>query len=195
MAGSATRAELEAIKLRKFRSLLRHARLHAPYYANIIRERGLDVDTCTPADFPVLTKTILMANFDAIVTDPRITKKVVADFLTRSSDPRERLFGKITVVHTSGTSGEVGYFLYAPADHALLLDRFRMKSEAVRCLPATQDAVARAVFSAAVHHSRSSIIALAGASSSPSPASTSPPWKCAQRTAAGIWTDERIGAS
>jgi phenylacetate-CoA ligase len=126
MAGSATRAELEAIKLRKFRSLLRHARLHAPYYANIIRERGLDVDTCTPADFPVLTKTILMANFDAIVTDPRITKKVVADFLTRSSDPKERLFGKITVVHTSGTSGEVGYFLYAPADHA------RMRASSMR---------------------------------------------------------------
>ena len=126
MAGSATRAELEAIKLRKFRSLVRHASLHAPYYAGIIRERGLDVDTCTPADFPVLTKTLLMANFDAIVTDPRITKKVVADFLTRSSDPKERLFGEITVVHTSGTSGEVGYFLYAPADHA------RMRASSMR---------------------------------------------------------------
>ena len=126
MAGSATRAELEAIKLRKFRSLVRHASLHAPYYAGIIRERGLSVDTCTPADFPVLTKTLLMANFDAIVTDPRITKKVVADFLTRSSDPKERLFGEITVVHTSGTSGEVGYFLYAPADHA------RMRASSMR---------------------------------------------------------------
>src|ERR1700674_806329 len=39
-----------------------------------------------------------------------------------------------------------------------------------------QDALARAVFKAAVHHSRSSISALAGASSSASPASTSPPW-------------------
>jgi hypothetical protein len=38
-----------------------------------------------------------------------------------------------------------------------------------------QDAMARAVFKAAVHHSRSSISAPAGASSSASPASTSPP--------------------
>jgi len=126
MAGSTARAELEAAKLRKFRTLVRHAGGHAPYYANIIRERGLDLDTCTPADFPVLTKLELMANFDAIVTDPRITKQVVADFLSRSSDPKERLFDEITVVHTSGTSGEVGYFLYAPADYA------RMRADSMR---------------------------------------------------------------
>jgi|ERR1700730_121946 hypothetical protein len=51
---------------------------------------------------------------------------------------------------------------------------------------AVQDAVARAAFNAPVHHSRSSIMVLAGASSSASPLSTSPPWKCAQRVAAGM---------
>ena len=126
MAGSTTRAEFEAAKQHRFRSLVRHASVHAPYYANIIRERGLDLETCRPADFPVLTKTLLMANFDAIVTDPRISKQLVADFLTRSSDPAERLFDKITVTHTSGTSGEVGYFLYAPAD------RMRMRAMSMR---------------------------------------------------------------
>jgi phenylacetate-coenzyme A ligase PaaK-like adenylate-forming protein len=126
MADSTTRAQFEAAKQQRFRSLVRHASMHAPYYANIIRERGLNLDSCVPADFPVLTKSLLMANFDAIVTDPHITKQVVADFLTRSSDPAERLFDKITVTHTSGTSGEVGYFLYAPAD------RMRMRAMSMR---------------------------------------------------------------
>ena len=58
---------------------------------------------------------------------------------------------------------------------------------------ADQAAAARAVFNAAVHHSRSSIIVLAAPSSSASPASTSQPWKCAQRVATGMWTDERTG--
>jgi phenylacetate-CoA ligase len=111
-----TRAELEIAKEQKFRKLIRYACAHAPYYANIIRERGLDVNTCTAGDFPVLTKSILMANFDDIVTDRRVTKSVIADFLTRSTDPMEQLFDRITVMHTSGTSGEVGYFLYSPAD-------------------------------------------------------------------------------
>jgi phenylacetate-CoA ligase len=79
-----------------------------------------------PADFPVLTKSLLMANFNDIVTDPRINKQVVADFLSLSKDPKERLFNELTVMHTSGTSGEVGYFLYAPADHA------RMRTTAMR---------------------------------------------------------------
>ncbi len=116
--GKQTRAELDAIKLEKFRALVRHANEKAPYYSNIIRERGIDLNTCVPTDFPVLTKALLMANFDGIVTDPRITRQVVADFLTRSADPGDRLFGKITVLHTSGTSGEVGYFLHAPTDVA-----------------------------------------------------------------------------
>jgi phenylacetate-CoA ligase len=121
-----SRAELEAVKNRKFLALARHAHAHAPYYANIVRERAIDLNTCTPADFPVLTKSLLMANFNDIVTDPRISKQAVADFLSRSTDPKERLFDEFTVMHTSGTSGEVGYFLYAPADHA------RMRAAAMR---------------------------------------------------------------
>jgi phenylacetate-coenzyme A ligase PaaK-like adenylate-forming protein len=115
-----TRAELEAAKAQKFRALIRYACARAPYYANIIRERGLDVNTCKVGDFPLLTKAILMANFNDIVTDRRITKEVIADFLTRSIDPQERLFNAITVMHTSGTSGEVGYFVYARSDYGRL---------------------------------------------------------------------------
>jgi phenylacetate-coenzyme A ligase PaaK-like adenylate-forming protein len=51
MAGSTTRAELEAAKQHRFRSLVRHASMHAPYYANIIRERGLDLIPARPLIF------------------------------------------------------------------------------------------------------------------------------------------------
>ncbi len=115
-----TRAELEAAQARKFRALIQYAAKRAPYYANIIRERGLDVNTCTPGDFPVLTKALLMENFDGIVTDRRVTKLIIAEFLSRSTDPKEQLFDDLTVMHTSGTSGEVGYFVYSPADFGRL---------------------------------------------------------------------------
>jgi phenylacetate-coenzyme A ligase PaaK-like adenylate-forming protein len=115
-----TRAELEAAQLRNFRALVRHARANAPYYAGLIEARAINPDTCIPADFPLLTKSVLMANFDGIVTDRRVTKRIVADFLSRSVDPKERLFDELTVMHTSGTSGEIGYFLYSPADFSRL---------------------------------------------------------------------------
>ena len=129
-----TRAELEAVKEQKFRALIRYACRHSPYYANIIRERGLDVETCAVGDFPLLTKSILMANFNDIVTDRRVTKQVIADFLSRSTDPKERLFDDLTVMHTSGTSGEVGYFVYAAADFGRVRAGARRNREAFRGL-------------------------------------------------------------
>lgn len=115
-----TRAKLEAAQLKKFRALARLAGARSAYYARIIRERGIQLDSCVPGDFPVLTKSLLMANFNDIVTDPRVSREVIAEFLSRSTDPKERLFDELTVMHTSGTSGEVGYFLYSPADFARL---------------------------------------------------------------------------
>src|ERR1700733_10070519 len=115
-----TRAAIEAAQMAKFRALARHAQARSPYYARIIQERGIDLDRCVPRDFPILTKSLLMANFDDIVTDRRATKQVIAEFLSRSIDPKERLFDELTVMHTSGTSGEVGYFLYSPTDYARL---------------------------------------------------------------------------
>ena len=110
------RAEFEQAKLAKFRRLVRHARERSPYYRRIIAERNIDVDRCSPSDFPILTKSLLMQNFDEIATAPGITKQAIAEFLTRSHDPRELFRGKYRVIHTSGSSGEVGYFVYSPQD-------------------------------------------------------------------------------
>src|SRR6185437_4053667 len=113
-----TRAQFDEMKLGKFRTLARYAAARAPYYSQIVSERGIDLDRCTPHDFPPLTKAALMANFDRIVTDRRITKQGIADFLTRSHDPIDRFLGEFRVLHTSGTSGEVGYFVYSSEDWA-----------------------------------------------------------------------------
>jgi phenylacetate-CoA ligase len=117
-AASLSRAELEASQLVKFRELVRHANARSPYYRRIVAERGIDVPRCVPGDFPVLTKSLLMRHFDEIVTVPGVTKQTIAEFLTRSKNPAERFLGKYRVIHTSGSSGEVGYFVYSPQDWA-----------------------------------------------------------------------------
>lgn len=106
------------MKLDKFRRLVRHASRHSPYYARIVDERGIDVGSCRPADFPVLTKPTLMANFDGIATVRDVTKRAIGDFLSRSHDPSELFLDKYRVIHTSGSSGEVGYFVFSPEDWA-----------------------------------------------------------------------------
>jgi phenylacetate-coenzyme A ligase PaaK-like adenylate-forming protein len=108
-----SRKRLEAGQLRKFRRLVSFVQRHSPYYGAIIRERGIDPATCVPADFPVLTKNDVIAHFDRIVTDQRITRERIAAFLAKSTDPQELFEDRFHVLHTSGTSGTVGYFVFS----------------------------------------------------------------------------------
>jgi phenylacetate-coenzyme A ligase PaaK-like adenylate-forming protein len=135
-----SRAEFERAKLEKFRRLARHAIAKSPYYADIARERKIDLERCTPQDFPPLTKSALLSNFDRIATDSRITHKSVADFLSRSSDPAELMFGEFTVIHTSGSSGEVGYFVFSHDDW------FRGLAQRIRTKPSTPFRKMRVMF-------------------------------------------------
>lgn len=111
-----SRAELEASKLKKFRKLVKYINKHSPYYSNIIRERKINVKSCVPEDFPIIDKTILLDNFDDIITDRNITKSMVMDFLGKSKNPNDLMLNKFQVLHTSGSSGEVGYFVFSQAD-------------------------------------------------------------------------------
>ena len=119
-----SRTQLGARKLQKFRRLVAHAARHSPYYAQLIRARGIAIDRCTPEQFPLLTKAILMADFDRIVTDRRVSRQGLERFLLHSIDPNERFLGEYQVIHTSGSSGEVGYFVYSLHDWARAMAQF-----------------------------------------------------------------------
>ena len=110
------RAQLEAAQLKKFRRLVAQVLPKSPYYSHIIKERGIDAKTCVPRDFPLLTKSDVSRHFDDIVTDRTITRKGIADFLARSKNPRELYEGRYHVLHTSGTSGSIGYYVFSHGD-------------------------------------------------------------------------------
>ncbi len=111
-----SRTELEALKLRKFHKLVDYVQRKSPYYRRIIKENQIDPGHCRPEDFPVLNKSRLLANFDEIVTDRSVTLKGVKEFLAGSNDPKELFLDRYRVLHTSGSTGEVGYFVYSNKD-------------------------------------------------------------------------------
>ena len=112
-AGRMTRAAVEKRQIQKFRKLVAFANARSPYYAAIIKDRGIDPLNCTPLDFPALTKQDVIEHFDQIVTDPRVTRRRIAEFLARSHSPQELFDGEFHVLHTSGTSGRIGYFVFS----------------------------------------------------------------------------------
>ena len=74
---------------------------------------GLDIASLSEGDIvdlPVMTKTDLMDNFDAIVTDPRLSRQLCEDHLDQN--PGDHLLGEFQVVASGGSSGLRGVFAY-----------------------------------------------------------------------------------
>ena len=111
-----SRRQVEERQRRRFTSFLRYVRAHSPFYAEVMRERGLEPESARPTDFPVLTKADFVRHFDRIVTRPGLNRARLEAFLLRSRDPNELLDGRYVVVHTSGSSGVVGYCAYTLAE-------------------------------------------------------------------------------
>ncbi len=111
-------ADIKAIQQKKFRRLVAYAKAHSPYYRDLMSSRGIDPDTCQPTDFPPMTKADMMANFDQIATDRRITASAVAAFVEASTDPADRFLDEYVVLASTGTEGKVGLCLYSPAEWA-----------------------------------------------------------------------------
>ncbi len=106
-----SREELLQVQEDNWRAMLRFAHKHSKYYARIMKERNLSVDSAQPEDFPFLTKQIIQDHFDEIVTDPKIRQKDVHAHVLKG-DPDALYLGKYYILKTSGSSGMPGYFVF-----------------------------------------------------------------------------------
>ena len=109
-----SREGFERRRMWRFRRFVAFAYERSPYYRRIILERKIDIARCVPGDFPILTKSGLLENFDQIVTLPDVRLEDIQQFLGESRNPEQRFRGRYVVIHTSGSSGQVAYFIYDP---------------------------------------------------------------------------------
>lgn len=104
-----SRDRLSAYQEERLQHALRHAVGASAFYKEMIGElvaKGAPLN-----EFPVLTKRELMANFDQIVTDKRLTRALIEQHL-ESPQAGSLLLGEYLVAATGGTSGERGVFVY-----------------------------------------------------------------------------------
>jgi len=136
-----SREAFEQERLVRFREFAKYVQRKSPWYRRIMNERGIDPRTCHPGQFPVLTKKEVIDHFDEIVTEGDVNRRDLETFLHRSQDPYELFRRRYTVIHTSGSSGEVGYFIYDPAAWARLLSQIKT-SKGLRLSPSGRQKVA-----------------------------------------------------
>jgi len=110
--------DIRAKNLQKFRKFVTFIKEHSPFYKRIIAKHHIDPYRCLPDDFPVMTKRDVIENFNEIVTDQRITREAISNFIQSSKDPLDLFRNQYYVLHGSGTSGEIGFFVYSQNDFA-----------------------------------------------------------------------------
>ena len=104
-----SRARILAHQQTSLRQTLRHAASKSPYFRDAI---GKLVEADAPLEaYPTMGKSTLMAEFDRIVTDPRLTRTMVEDH-AGSQNCGELLLDEYRVAATGGSSGQRGIFVY-----------------------------------------------------------------------------------
>jgi phenylacetate-coenzyme A ligase PaaK-like adenylate-forming protein len=102
--GRCSPQQLRALQEARWRGLLRYAAKHSPFYRQ--RLASLNLELCRPADVPPLTKSEMMANFDALVTDQRVRRAGVEEFMADSANLGRFYLNRYAVCHTSGSQGQ-----------------------------------------------------------------------------------------
>jgi phenylacetate-CoA ligase len=105
-------SEVGAIQQENIKSLLRYVLSHSAFYKNLYSGRG-EEDLLKEgfSAIPSIDKQMVMDGFDSLVTKEHLTLKS-AEQCAASCPLEKRYKGEFTVIHTSGTSGKVGVFVY-----------------------------------------------------------------------------------
>lgn len=110
-----SREEILKLREKKLKKILKFALNNIPFYKEYYGSFGItikNIESMCISELPKINKNILMENFNKFFKDSKINKQIVENFLSNNPDPRSLLFNKYYVVHSSGTSGTVGYYLY-----------------------------------------------------------------------------------
>lgn len=124
-----TYAQIQNLQEKKLREMLKFAYGNSAYYRKTFEAAGINEDRigATPLSaFPTLSKAELLQNFDELITVSDLTQEEMRQFDAEETVDRKPYKGKYHVVHSSGSTGKPGYFLYdTPAWNSMLLGILR----------------------------------------------------------------------
>lgn len=106
---------MQKLQDEKLRKLLFFAWNHSAYYRRTFEAVGIQEEqlgTLPISAFPTIDKNILLEHFDELVTIPELKQEELRAFDEHNDVDRKPYQGKYHVVHSSGSTGKPGYFVY-----------------------------------------------------------------------------------
>ena len=110
-----TKEQIKNLQNKKLRKLLTHAYENSKYYRRTFEEAGItreQISKLPISAFPTIDKNILMEHFDDLVTDYDLKQNDIRRFDEEETMDKKKFQNKYHVVHSSGSTGNPGYFVY-----------------------------------------------------------------------------------
>ncbi len=107
--------EISSLQTKKLKRLLHYAYEHSAYYRSSFERAGITdemIDSTPLSAFPVMDKSVLMSQFEEIITVPDLTQKEIRDFDEKETAGKKLFQDKYHIVHSSGSTGTPKYFVY-----------------------------------------------------------------------------------
>lgn len=118
-AESLSAEDIRDLEERRFRKLLLYAVRHSPFYRRLYKSEGIteeNINSVPGTSIPIIDKKALMEYYDELVCDEQIRRQDLEKFIADPSNYGKKYLGRYEVIHTSGSSGVVGLFVYGPDD-------------------------------------------------------------------------------
>jgi phenylacetate-CoA ligase len=122
--------QVKALREKRLKNLLRHTLKRSPFYKRYYREHGITIDKIDKIalqEIPLINKKLMMDNYDDFVCDSALKKEELEKFISEPSSRGKKYKNSYQVIHTSGSTGTVGLFVYGADDwnwlRALVLTR------------------------------------------------------------------------
>jgi len=115
--------QIRILQDKRFKDLLKHVLEKSKFYQSYYQEHGITidkVDEITLQDLPTINKQIMMEHYDDFVCDPVLKKEDLEKFISDPSNRGKKYKNSYQVIHTSGSSGTIGLFVYGATDWDML---------------------------------------------------------------------------
>jgi len=111
-----SRDHILKIQEKKVRKQLLYVFDHSTFYHELYTKNGIsrkELHTIDLEKIPSVDKEMIMEHFNDVLTTDDITKEDVLDFLDKSTHTNDLFKNKYHILHTSGSSGQLGIFVYS----------------------------------------------------------------------------------
>ena len=114
---------VQSLQQKRLKSLVRLAVERSPHFRK--KYQGIELSRLSLTDLPPSNKAELMANFDSVVTDRRLKRAGIEQFIDNPENEGLRYLGQYIISHTSGSQGQPMLVVQQPR-HLELLFSFQM---------------------------------------------------------------------